>query len=186
MSISQGSKLEWQDIENLYTNLNTALTKFNLSTINIPSNPGLATPENVSNLKDVVNANINANSYLKNQVNLNEITPPVKEEKITVQQMSDLSGTITSMNNACPYDGSTYYASFNNNYFGCNNTNRFFANFSNSYFSCDNSNRFFANFSNSYFSCNNSNRFFASFSFSFNSSSRFGCWDYDSSGYRRN
>ena len=43
MSLTQGSKVEWADIVNLYTTLNQARSKFGFSTVTVPSNQNTLT-----------------------------------------------------------------------------------------------------------------------------------------------
>ena len=111
MAISINSSLEWEDIENLYENLNTALDKFSLENIQIPGNPDIALTTVISNLKNTINASITNNKYFTNQVPQNEILVPNKNDIIKVIEFLSLDDTINKMNQACAYDGSEYHSS---------------------------------------------------------------------------
>ena len=108
MSIEKNSSLEWEDIEDLYGDLNTVLTKFSLANISVPENPNIALTSAISNLQSVINANINANSYLKNEVTQNSITVPSKNDIVKVLEFQSLKGTIEEMNGVCPHNASSH------------------------------------------------------------------------------
>ena len=54
MATTTGNKLNWSDIQSIYTSLNNCQTKFGLSKTSIPSNPGVAKPSVVTNLKSAI------------------------------------------------------------------------------------------------------------------------------------
>ena len=110
MSIEKNSSLEWEDIENLYKNLNTALDIFLIKNIDIPENPNIALTSAISNLQSVINASITSNAYLKNEVTQNVVSIPNKNDIIKVLEFQSLKETIDKMHEVCPENTSGHNA----------------------------------------------------------------------------
>ena len=105
MSINTGSTLSWNDIKTLYTNLNTALEDFSIE-VQTPEKPNLASTSAISNLQNAINASINGNSYLRNQVSKNIVSIPNKNDLIKTLEFLSLNDTIEDIEEACPYNSS--------------------------------------------------------------------------------
>ena len=54
MAFSTGSKVLWSDVQNLYTQANTQRSRWRLSTVSVPGNPGQTLPAQVTALVNVI------------------------------------------------------------------------------------------------------------------------------------
>ena len=160
--LNTNSIIDWTDIENIYSRLNTQRQKFNFSTVTVPSLENQKiTPNAVSNIKTIIE-NMKSNSFLSS-INTNSITIPTTGELIRPLPFSNISSLITDMENTCAFTCS-FFSGFSAN------DSSFFSGFS------ANDSSFFSGFS-----ANNSSDFFANdgsfFSgFSANDSSDFSGW----------
>ena len=102
MSISQGSALQWSDIQNLYKNLNSARRKFDYKTVSVPNNPGKVLPAQVTSLKNSIEELRNS-SYVGNTANTN-ITVPSTGTLIYPNIFNTMSNTISNINKLCAHD----------------------------------------------------------------------------------
>ena len=109
MSVSSNSTLSWSDIQTLYTNLNTARTKFGFTTVTIPGNPGLATPSNIETLNNHVNS-MASNQYLRN-VAVTGVTVPTRGTLIKPVESMRISATIDAINNTCAFNSDNGFRS---------------------------------------------------------------------------
>lgn len=117
MAISSSNTLSWNDIETLYTNLNTARQKFGFTTVTVPGNPGLAKPSSISDLDSVVNA-MASNKYLTSTA-VTGVTVPRAGSLIYPLEFTRIRTTIDNINNTCAFDAGF---NSNNNGFGFNTT----------------------------------------------------------------
>lgn len=54
MAFSEGSLVEWADVQDLYNQTNTQRKRWSLSTVTVPGNPGLTLPAQVTALKNAI------------------------------------------------------------------------------------------------------------------------------------
>lgn len=116
MNISQGSKLSWSDIQNIYTSLNVERERFGYSEIAIPSNPGKATPNEVSNLKTAIEE-LKNNKYVSSTANTG-VTVPSSGTLIYPLPFTTMSGTVSNIANVCAFDSFTP-CDFDNGFSSC-------------------------------------------------------------------
>ena len=102
MAISSSNTLSWNDIETLYTNLNTARQKFGFTTVTVPGNPGLAQPSNISDLDSAVNA-MASNQFLTSTA-ITGVTVPRAGSLIYPLEFTRIRTTIDNINNTCAFD----------------------------------------------------------------------------------
>lgn len=102
MALQQEDKASWEDIQALYTAMNTARQKFSIKAVSIPENPGQITPENVTDLNTLVN-NMSSNRYLT-RVAVTGITPPTAGELIKPDVYTKISRTISRIQSTCAHD----------------------------------------------------------------------------------
>ena len=130
--LNTNSIIDWTDIENIYSRLNTQRQKFNFSTVTVPSLENQKiTPNAVSNIKTIIE-NMKSNSFLSS-INTNSITIPTTGELIRPLPFSNISSLITDMENTCAFTCS-FFSGFSANDssffsgFSANNSSDFFAN----------------------------------------------------------
>ena len=167
MSLTQGSKVEWADIVNLYTTLNQARSKFGFSTVTVPSNQNTLTlASTISTLNNFV-TEMKSNSHLTSITT--GTTVPSRGDLLKPAPLTTLENQVTTAFNTCNFGNSSFgnssfsNTSFSNTSFG--NTGWSFSNtsFSNTSFGDTSwnfangsfSNTSFGNtsFSNTSFSC---------------------------------
>lgn len=126
MSISQGSKLSWSDIQNIYTSLNEERDRFGYDKVRVPSNPGRVTPTAVSNLKTAIEE-LKNNKYVGNTANT-KVTVPSTGTLIYPLPFTTMSNTINKIADVCAFDSFTP-CDFDNGFSSCyvaeNNDNTF-------------------------------------------------------------
>ena len=101
MSLTRNQIASWADIQALYTAMNVARSKFSISTVNVPGNPGIFHPDNVSALNTLVNA-MSSNSFLSD-VAVTGVTVPRRSTPIEPNVFSKISQTITNIQNTCAH-----------------------------------------------------------------------------------
>lgn len=116
MSISKGSKLSWSDIQNIYTSLNVERERFGYSEVAIPSNPGKATPNEVSDLKTAIEE-LKNNKYVGNTANTG-INIPSVGTLIYPLPFTTMSNTINKITDVCTFDSFTP-CDFDNGFSSC-------------------------------------------------------------------
>lgn len=177
--MSTGARVNWSDIETLYSNLNKVRTKYSFTELSVPNEQNiLATPSTISTLKTVIEG-MSANTDLGDTTNTDIITVPQQGELLDEDPLIGLAAVIDNMTNACAgnfsFNGSNFSFSGNRNFnatnfgFTCDFTPgaTFSSNFS---FSGNDS---YNNSNNSYNSSNFSfsgNRSYNNSNFSYNSS----------------
>lgn len=107
MSLEYKSEATWEDIQELYTALNTARKKFSFNQIILPENPGEMVPEHITNLNTLVNS-MSSNRYLT-RVAVTGITPPTSGQLIKAEPYTTISNTIARIQRTCAFDS---YRSF--------------------------------------------------------------------------
>ena len=128
MSLAKDQIASWADIQALYTAMNTARTKFSLSTVTVPSNPGTMVNTSISALNDQVNA-MSSHKFLTN-VAVTGVTVTARGELIAVSPFTRINTTINNIQNTCAFDSFTFYTSNNGfrsfSFFDFNNSFRSF------------------------------------------------------------
>ena len=193
MSLTQGSKVEWADIVNLYTTLNQARSKFGFSTVTVPSNQNTLTlASTISTLNNFV-TEMKSNSHLTSITT--GTTVPSRGDLLKPAPLTTLQNQVTTAFNTCNFGNTSFgnssfsNTSFSNTSFGNSGwsfSNTSFGNtgFGNSSFS----NTSFSNTSFGDTSWNFANGSFSNTSFSNTSFSNtsFSCssWRFGNSSWR--
>lgn len=129
MALSKDNIVDWTDIETIYTNLNTARSKFSFQTVSIPKEDGnKPIPSHVSSLKDLVQ-NMTSNSWLTTTASTTNVVNPQTSDLLKIDQFNQLSTIIDNINNTCIHFGGDY--GYNTTVFGSN------YGYNTSYFSTD-------------------------------------------------
>lgn len=111
-----GENILWSYIENLYSNINTARTNFNIgTTIAVPSNPEIIDQEEIQTIQNYftdfkANTYINADSSATTAIN--SITVPQEQDIITPLPLQE---TLDIINTVCQYN-SSYNSGYNTSY----------------------------------------------------------------------
>ena len=193
MSLTQGSKVEWADIVNLYTTLNQARSKFGFSTVTVPSNQNTLTlASTISTLNNFV-TEMKSNSHLTSVTT--GTTVPSRGDLLKPAPLTTLQNQVTTAFNTCNFGNTSFgnssfsNTSFSNTSFG--NSGWSFSNTSFGNTGFGNSSFSNTSFSNTSFGCsswNFANGSFSNTSFSNTSFSNtsFSCssWRFGNSSWR--
>ena len=193
MSLTQGSKVEWADIVNLYTTLNQARSKFGFSTVTVPSNQNTLTlASTISTLNNFV-TEMKSNSHLTSITT--GTTVPSRGDLLKPAPLTTLQNQVTTAFNTCNFGNTSFgnssfsNTSFSNTSFGNSGwsfSNTSFGNtgFGNSSFSNTSfSNTSFGDTSWNFANGSFSNTSFSNTSFS-NTSFRCSSWRFGNSSWR--
>ena len=142
------SKILWDDLKALYTELNTQRQKFQMNTINVPSNQNQQTrTSDISTLKDAIQSMSSHNQIGDNASTTSVIVPdqysqmrqtPITQMQTVINRISQLAfnaGNFSNFNgsNFGSFNGS-HFSGFNGSFFGGFNGS-FFGGFNGSHFS---------------------------------------------------
>lgn len=97
MALSTGSQAAWSDIQTLFTNLNTARTKFSFATITPTPAGGAGTNITTTNTIAQLKTNIDAmksNTFLSTTLSNFSLTVPAPGTLIQPTLLNQISGTI--------------------------------------------------------------------------------------------
>ena len=137
------SKILWDDLKALYTELNTQRQKFQMNTINVPSNQNQQTrTSDISTLKDAIQSMSSHNQIGDNASTASVIVPdqysqmrqtPITQMQTVINRISQLAfnaGNFSNFNgsNFSRFNGSNF-SSFHNSNFTNVNTSNFNNNF---------------------------------------------------------
>jgi hypothetical protein len=106
MALSKDQVASWADIQALYNTMNAERTKFSLSTIAVPSNPGTMVTRSIADLNSQVNA-MSSNKFLTN-IAVTGITMPATGDLIAVSPFTRINNTLTNISNTCAFDSFTF------------------------------------------------------------------------------
>ena len=178
MSLTQGSKVEWADIVNLYTTLNQARSKFGFSTVTVPSNQNTLTlASTISTLNNFV-TEMKSNSHLTSITT--GTTVPSRGDLLKPAPLTTLQNQVTTAFNTCNFGNSSFgNSSFSNTSFSNTSFGNSGWSFSNTSFSNTSFGDTSWNFANGSFS----NTSFSNTSFS-NTSFRCSSWRFGNSSWR--
>ena len=178
MSLTQGSKVEWADIVNLYTTLNQARSKFGFSTVTVPSNQNTLTlASTISTLNNFV-TEMKSNSHLTSITT--GTTVPSRGDLLKPAPLTTLQNQVTTAFNTCNFGNSSFgNSSFSNTSFSNTSFGDTGWSFSNTSFSNTSFGDTSWNFANGSFS----NTSFSNTSFS-NTSFRCSSWRFGNSSWR--
>lgn len=134
MALSTGSQAAWSDIQTLFTNLNTARTKFNFAAITPTPAGGAGTSITTTNTIAQLKTNIDAmksNTFLSTTLFNFSLTVPAPGTLIQPTLLNQISGTIDQIQAKDAFSGNSFGFSpdsnFNPNYsFGSDSNNRQF------------------------------------------------------------
>ena len=134
MSLTQGSKVEWADIVNLYTTLNQARSKFGFSTVTVPSNQNTLTlASTISTLNNFV-TEMKSNSHLTSSTT--GTTVPSRGDLLKPAPLTTLENQVTTAFNTCNFGNTSFgNSSFSNTSFSNTSFGNTGWNFSNTSFS---------------------------------------------------
>ena len=130
MSIAEGYKITWSDIQDIYTNLNTARTKFSMATVAVPSNPGKPYPSQINDLATLVDA-MNSNEFLTGVANTG-VSAPAVGSLIEPTEFNRISTTIDNIYRTCPHHGAYYsahYATHRSSYYSTHRSAHYSSNY---------------------------------------------------------
>ena len=102
MALTRGNEAQWSDIQNLYNKLNTARSKFSITQVSVPANPGLLLGNQITNLSSQVDA-MKSNSYI-GQTAVTGVTAPNEGEPISPEDFLIISSTIDKIQGTCAHD----------------------------------------------------------------------------------
>ena len=110
MATTTGEKINWSDIQSIYTSLRNCQSKFNLSQTAIPSNPGVIKPDVVTNLKTAI-FGLRSSFYVANNSSgssavssvFNLATPTVGS-LIKPLPFDTMESALTTISNVCAQD----------------------------------------------------------------------------------
>lgn len=113
----QGDKVQWTDITSIYSQLNTARSKYGFTQITPTNRQGQITKvEDITNINSFI-AEMASNKNLTSVAQ--PITPPTKGSLMKPSFLSNLSTTITSIQNSNSFGDSSFGdSSFGNSSFG--------------------------------------------------------------------
>ena len=158
MSLNSGNRVEWNDIRNIYTKLNTERQRFNFSTVTVSSKeeePLLAT--DITDLKDVVDE-MKSHTQLSSVVSAIEIPNATPGEIVKPTSFEKIDTLIENIQSTPTYGSNYgYNSSYHGGNYGYNSTNYGF----------DSANFGFDSSNNGY---NNSNNIWHSGNFAYDSS----------------
>lgn len=130
MALSTGSQAAWSDIQTLFTNLNTARTKFSYATITPTPAGGAGTSITTTNTIAQLKTNIDAmksNTFLSSTLSSFSLTVPASGTLIQPTLLNQISGTINEIQ---AKDAFKVGNSFSSNSFGFSSDSSFNASFS--------------------------------------------------------
>lgn len=186
MSLTQGSKVEWADIVNLYTTLNQARSKFGFSTVTVPSNQNTLTlASTISTLNNFV-TEMKSNSHLTSITT--GTTVPSRGDLLKPAPLTTLQNQVTTAFNTCNFGNTSFgnssfsNTSFSNTSFG--NSGWSFSNTSFGNTGFGNSSFSNTSFSNTSFGCSSWNFANGSFSNTSFSNTSFSNTSFSCSGWR--
>ena len=109
MALSQGNSVLWSDLSSVYSSLSTARTKFGFSTVTPTATQGSSTlASEITRLNSLLNE-MTSNKYISS---VTTVTPPAVGDLLKANFLSDLSTSITNVNNICAFDGSFFASNF--------------------------------------------------------------------------
>lgn len=120
MAFNKDQKVSWEDLKQLYINLNTARAKFSFSSNLAPAdqtnNPTHA--QELGTINSLINE-MKSNKYLTS-VALTNVAVPTVASLLQVKPVNDLSTNISTIQNTCAFDASFFAANngFNSSYNG--------------------------------------------------------------------
>lgn len=160
------SKILWDDLKALYTELNTQRQKFQMNTINVPSNQNQQTrTSDISTLKDAIQSMSSHNQIGDNASTASVIVPdqysqmrqtPITQMQTVINRISQLAFNAGNFSN---FNGSNF-GSFNGSNFSSfdgSNFSRFHSGFFTQAFGSNFSNVNSSNFNNNYTSFHTGN-----------------------------
>lgn len=108
MAISSNSKINWSDIQTIFTNLNTARKKFFPSQSDFQAAPGGQSTQAMAQLAQNLNKYIesfSSSGYVGSRANISE-NPPSAGDLISPIIFNRFTTTIRSINDTCAHDAS--------------------------------------------------------------------------------
>lgn len=107
--MQQGETIKWADVQNLYNKLNVSRNKWSLSSVAVPTNPGMVTNQPVSNLKTLIDS-MSSISYLNSVANSSNISLPSKGTLIQTIPFDLINQKIDDIQNTCQHNSANYSA----------------------------------------------------------------------------
>lgn len=117
MAIETKKKLDWTDIQNIYTSLNEARTKFFMSQVSVPEKEKKRPiPTDATNLEAEIVA-MKSNKYLSD-LNIPDVRDPKVKERIKPDIFNQMKININNILGVCPHDGSYNGSGYNGSFGG--------------------------------------------------------------------
>lgn len=117
MALETKKRLDWTDIQDIYTSLNAARTKFEMSLVAIPDKEKKRPiPTDATNLEAEIIA-MKTNKYLSN-LNIPDVRDPQTKERIKPDIFNQMKLNINNILGECPHDGSYNGSGYNGSGFG--------------------------------------------------------------------
>lgn len=128
MSLNKDKTAVWSDIQSLYSNLNTQLSRFSISQISVPDHKDdLSLIQDINDLKTAINK-LTSNSYLSNKVSTSGVTVPVRDSvmaplpftqmKTIVERVAAFCNTNASQNTSSFFSSCFSFCDFDHTFFG--------------------------------------------------------------------
>ena len=105
MALSTGNKVAWADIQSIYTQLNNCQSKFGITKISAPSNPGVVKPNVVTNLKSFIFA-LSSSKYVSTSFvsSVFNLANPVAGDLLKADPFNTMKTSLTNVFNVCAND----------------------------------------------------------------------------------
>lgn len=102
MALSQGSKVTWADIQNIYSKLNSCQSKFSITQTAAPSNPGKCSPSTIADLKNFIFA-LSSSSYVGTSPvsPVFNLTTPTAGQLLKADPFNTMNTTLDTVSGIC-------------------------------------------------------------------------------------
>ncbi|MGF6375093.1 putative RND superfamily exporter protein [Clostridiales Family XIII bacterium PM5-7] len=128
MGLIKDNNTSWSDIKTLYTNLNTARTKFGFETATVPEKEAeITTPTDITDIKSLIEA-MTTNSYVGSTASTESVIVPASGDIMQPTPFTEMETIIQNVNDTCAHNASyfagnyAYNSSFNSSNYGYNST----------------------------------------------------------------
>lgn len=170
MALGRNNQIDWADIENIYTKLNTERTRFGFTQKTIPSNQNVTSnPNDVISLKDSIEE-MKSHYRLSSVASTDSVETPSSGDLMVTNPFDTINSIVTNITNTPTY-GANY--GYNSSNYGHKATNDGYNSSNNVWnsgnFSYNNTNNGYNNGNNAY---KNSNNTWNSGNFGYNSSKK--------------
>ena len=122
MAFSEGSLVEWADVQDLYNQTNTQRKRWSLSTVTVPGNPGLTLPAQVTALKNAIE---DLTSTSAGSIANTGVTVPNRGDLLEPDPFNQMQNTLNNLAAANVSFNSSFRSSFFTSFFSSFNSRNF-------------------------------------------------------------